>query len=140
MYGFYSLVYTKLTTNDGFTYSCKTRIDTVSPNYTPRSNSTSTSSASATNTWTEWKSKASSKWSDWHNGSSNTGSSSSSSADMFSSTYAMVSLSIVAVGGLVTALIVRKRKLRAGRINLNREEEQESSGNFEVMGDGLVRV
>lgn len=52
----------------------------------------------------------------------------------------MVSLSIVAVGGLVTALIVRKRKLRAGRINLNREEEQESSGNFEVMGDGLVRV
>lgn len=50
----------------------------------------------------------------------------------------MVSLSLVSVVGLVTALVVRKRRLRA-QIDLSQEDEG-ATGNFEMMNEGSVRV
>lgn len=53
-----------------------------------------------------------------------------------SSTAYMVGVSSVVLVSLISALVVRKRRLRA-RIDLNEEEKE---GHFEMMKDGIVSV
>lgn len=122
--GWYSYIYTTLNTTDGFIYTCKTRIDTVNPNSNSNSNSAASSSYSAANQWDSWKTTTS----NWY---------SKATSGHSSSSYALFGLSIVGVMGLFTTSFMRRRRLRA-QIDLTQDEG--ATGDFEMMGDGVVRV
>lgn len=153
--GWYTVVYSTITTTDGFQYTCETRIDTVSPNQSSSSSSSSSgnkwyqwnsgssqsSSSQSSNAWSQWKSSTSSEssnvWSQLKSSSNESWSQLKSNFNRNSSAY-MIAVSAVGVVGFLTAFFVRKRRMQVARIDLDHEEG--AAGTFEMMSNGGVQA